>query len=173
MVLEACLMRDGARQCTFNALNDVFINRINIPKLSSISAWYGDDFIADFRADGIIVATPNGSTAYSLSCGGPIVEPNVNALLLTPICPHSLGERPIVLPASKPVRLRVNEKNPDLLLCADGLDSVKIHGGDEVTISYGGKNTNLIQLAGQSYFSLLRTKLAWGKRKDENGKHAT
>jgi NAD+ kinase len=88
-------------------------------------------------------------------------------MLLTPICPHSLNERPLVLPASKPVRLRVNEKNPDLLLCADGLDSVKIHGGDEIIVSYGGASTNLIQLAGQSYFSLLRTKLAWGKGKGE------
>jgi NAD+ kinase len=163
MVLEACVRREGATLCSFNALNDIFINRINIPKLASISAWCGSDFIADFRADGIIVATPSGSTAYSLSCGGPIVDPDVKALLLTPICPHSLNERPLVLPADKSVRLRINEKNPDLLLCADGLDSLKLQVGDEVTISYGGASTNLIQLAEQSYFSLLRSKLAWGK----------
>ena len=163
MVLEACLLRGQSRICTFNALNDIFINRINIPKLASISAWYGNDFIADFRADGIIVATPSGSTAYSLSCGGPIVDPNVSAILLTPICPHSLTERPLVLPAERPIRLRINEKNPDLLLCSDGLDSVKLQTGDEITISYGGTNTNLIQLAEQSYFSLLRKKLGWGK----------
>ncbi len=136
---------------------------MNVPKLTSISAWYGNDFIADFHADGIIVATPSGSTAYSLSCGGPIVEPDVKALLLTPICPHSLNERPMVLPADKPIRLLINDKNPDLLLCADGLESVKLQSGDEVTISYGGASTNLIQLAEQSYFSLLRNKLAWGK----------
>jgi NAD+ kinase len=163
MVLEASLMRNGVKICSFNALNDVFINRIKIPKLVSISAWYGNDFIADFFADGIIIATPSGSTAYSLSCGGPIVEPNVSALLLTPICPHSLNERPLVLPADKTVRLRVNEKNPDLLLCCDGLDSIKLQSGDEILVSYGGANTNLIQLAEQSYFSLLRNKLAWGK----------
>ena len=163
MVLEACVKRNDRTLCTFNALNDIFINRINIPKLASISAWCGSDFIADFRSDGIIVATPSGSTAYSLSCGGPIVDPDVKALLLTPICPHSLNERPLVLPADKSVRLRINEKNPDLLLCADGLDSLKLKGGDEVTISYGGASTNLIQLAEQSYFSLLRNKLAWGK----------
>jgi NAD+ kinase len=163
MVLETCLVRGQTKLCSFNALNDVFINRINIPKLASISAWYGNDFIADYRADGIIIATPSGSTAYSLSCGGPIVEPNVSAILLTPICPHSLTERPIVLPADRPIRLRINEKNPDLLLSADGLDSVKLQTGDEITVSYGGINTNLIQLAEQSYFSLLRTKLSWGK----------
>ena len=163
MVLETCLLRGQSKLCSFNALNDVFINRINIPKLASISAWYGSDFIADFRADGIIVATPSGSTAYSLSCGGPIVEPNVSAILLTPICPHSLTERPLVLPADRPIRLRINEKNPDLLLCADGRDSVKLQTGDEITVSYGGTKTNLIQLTEQSYFSLLRKKLAWGK----------
>jgi NAD+ kinase len=139
MVLEAGVKRNDRTLCTFNALNDIFINRINIPKLASISAWCGSDFIADFRADGIIVATPSGSTAYSLSCGGPIVDPDVKA------------------------RLRINDKNPDLLLCADGLDSLKLQGGDEVTISYGDASTNLIQLAEQSYFSLLRNKLAWGK----------
>ena len=163
MVLEACVRRQDKKICSFNALNDIFINRINIPKLASVSAWYGNDFIADFHADGIIVATPSGSTAYSLSCGGPIVDPDVKALLLTPICPHSLYERPLVLPVDKAIRLRINEKNPDLLLCADGLDSLKLQNGDEVTISYGGASTNLIQLAEQSYFSLLRTKLAWGK----------
>ncbi|MBN2188363.1 MAG: NAD(+)/NADH kinase [Chitinispirillaceae bacterium] len=163
MVLEACVKRGDTALCSFNALNDIFINRINIPKLASISAWCGSDFIADFRADGIIIATPSGSTAYSLSCGGPIVDPDVKALLLTPICPHSLNERPLVLPADKSVRLRINEKNPDLLLSADGLESLKLQSGDEVTVSYGGASTNLIQLAEQSYFSLLRSKLDWGK----------
>jgi NAD+ kinase len=171
MVLEACVKRGDSALCSFNALNDIFINRINIPKLASISAWYGSDFIADFRADGIIIATPSGSTAYSLSCGGPIVDPDVKALLLTPICPHSLNERPLVLPADKSVRLRINEKNPDLLLSADGLDSLKLQSGDEVTVSCGGASTNLIQLAEQSYLSLLRSKLDWGKgSKRETGR---
>jgi NAD+ kinase len=169
MVLEACIARENDRVCAYNALNDIFINRMNVPKLTSISAWYGNDFIADFQADGMIVATPSGSTAYSLSCGGPIVEPDVKALLLTPICPHSLNERPMVLPADKPIRLLINDKNPDLLFCADGLDSVRLQSGDEITVSYGGASTNLIQLAGQTYFSLLRNKLAWGKGSKRRG----
>jgi NAD+ kinase len=163
MVLEACLYREDEKICQFHALNDIFINRINTPKLTSISAWFGNDFITDFYADGIIVATPNGSTAYSLSAGGPIVEPNVKALLLTPICPHSLTERPIILPSDQTLRLVINEKNPDLLLSADSIDSVRLQNGDQITISYGGVKTNLIQLAERSYFSLLRRKLDWGK----------
>ncbi|MDR2579302.1 MAG: NAD(+)/NADH kinase [Chitinispirillales bacterium] len=163
MVLEGRVMRGGVTVCQFKALNDIYINRVNMPKLTSISAWCGDAFITDFFADGLIVATPNGSTAYSLSAGGPIVEPTVQAFLLTPVCPHSLTERPLILPADRPVRLVVNEKNPDLLLTADGLESFNLQYGDEVTVSYDGVRKNLIQLAERSYFTLLREKLGWGR----------
>ncbi len=163
MVLEARVLRRGDEVHRFKALNDVYINRVNVPKLSSISAWSGDAFITDFFADGIIVATPSGSTAYSLSAGGPIVEPSVQAFLLTPICPHSLTERPLILPADVNIKLAVNDKNPDLLLTADGLESFNLHSGDEVIVSYSGVRKNLIQLAEKSYFSLLREKLGWGR----------
>jgi len=163
MVLKARLFRSRRVVRTMQALNDIFVNRVNMPKLTSVSAWHGSDFITDFAADGIIVATPNGSTAYSLSAGGPIVDPSVNAFLLTPICPHSLTERPIVLPADRPIRLVVNQRNPGLLLSADGLDSVKVRQGDEIVISCEGAQTNLIQLAERSYFELLRKKLNWGR----------
>jgi NAD+ kinase len=163
MVLEATLFRNNEKIKTFHALNDIYINRINTPKLTSISAWYGNDFITDFFADGIIVATPNGSTAYSLSAGGPIVEPNVKAILLTPICPHSLTERPIILPSDRFIRLVINDKNPDLLLSADGLESINLQTDDHIIINYGGVRTNLIQLTETSYFGLLRKKLDWGR----------
>jgi NAD+ kinase len=163
MVLEAKLERAGNTICKFNALNDIYINRINTPKLTSISAWCGPDFITDFFADGIIIATPNGSTAYSLSAGGPIVEPTVQAFLLTPICPHSLTERPLILPSDRSVRLAINEKNPDLLLSADGQEAARLQSGDEIIVSYSGVRSNLIQLAERSYFSLLRKKLGWGQ----------
>jgi len=163
MVLEAYVLRGGSEVHRFKALNDVFINRVNMPKLTSISAWCGEAFITDFFADGIIIATPSGSTAYSLSAGGPIVEPSVQAFLLTPICPHSLTERPLILPADLQIKLVVNDKNPDLLLTADGLESFNLHSGDEVIVSYSGVRKNLIQLAEKSYFSLLREKLGWGQ----------
>jgi NAD+ kinase len=173
MVLDAKLTRGDEIVGSYHALNDVFINRVNMPKLTSISAWYGSDFITEFFADGIIVATPTGSTAYSLSAGGPIVEPTVQAMLLTPICPHSLTERPIILPSDKAINLIINEKNPDLLLSIDGLESVRLQSGDHITVSYGGTAGNLIQLAEHSYFSLLRRKLDWGRGyKQRNGPHA-
>ncbi len=163
MVLDAKLTRENRVIHSFRALNDIYVNRVNTPKLTSISAWYGSDFITEFFADGIIVATPNGSTAYSLSAGGPIVEPTVQAFLLTPICPHSLTERPVILPSDREIRLEVNEKNPDLLLSADGISSVRLQNGDLITVSYGGVAGNLVQLAEHSYFSLLRRKLGWGR----------
>jgi len=170
LCLKAVLMRNGHAIRTFHALNDIFANRIGKPKLTSISAWHGRDFITDFQADGIIVATPSGSTAYSLSAGGPIVDPWVEAFLLTPICPHSLTERPLILPAGKPLRLKVNQKNPDLLLSADGIESVRLRYADEIVVSYGSSYTNIIQLSRYSYFELLRTKLNWGQ--DQRRKQA-
>lgn len=163
MVLEATLYREGEKIITYHALNDVFVNRINTTRMTAISAWFGNDFITDFFADGVIVATPNGSTAYSLAAGGPIVEPNVKALLLTPICPHSLTERPIILPADNFVKLVISETNSECLLSADGLESIQLQYNDEIFIRYGGVQTNLIQLAERSYFALLRKKLDWGK----------
>ncbi|MDO5576703.1 MAG: NAD(+)/NADH kinase [Fibrobacter sp.] len=164
MVLSIRVHRDNKEIKSFHALNDLYINRINTPKLTSISAWYGNDFITDFFADGIIVATPNGSTAYSLSAGGPIVAPGLNAFILTPICPHSLTERPIILSSEKSIKLIINDKNPDLLLSIDGLDSFNLRTGDQIIVSYGGDTTNLIQLTERSYFALLRSKLNWGRQ---------
>jgi NAD+ kinase len=163
MVLEAALRRGGRTVHKFHALNDIFVNRVNKPKLTSISAWHGSDFITDFQADGIIVATPGGSTAYSLSAGGPIVDPAVQAFLLTPICPHSLTERPLILPASRTIRLVINQKNPDLLLSADGLDSIRLRYQDEILICRSRSVASLIQLSKRSCFELLRRKLDWGQ----------
>jgi NAD+ kinase len=163
MMLEAKVLREGGELRVMHALNDVFINRADSPKLTSIAAWYGDRYITDFHSDGIIVATPSGSTAYSLSAGGPIVEPGVRAFLLTPICPHSLYERPIILSCDHPIRFVMRQKNAEVLFSADGLESMKLQHGDEVIITYGGEQANLIQLSSRSYFDLLRIKLEWGK----------
>ncbi len=162
MVIKASLVRNGECIRVFNALNDFFINRMHKPQMALISAWYGESFISDFQADGIIVATPNGSTAYSLAAGGPLVEPGLRAFLITPICPHSLTERPIVVSSELPVKLVINQEEPELVLSADGLDTVTLEYKDEITVSYEGDEANLIQLAESSYFQLLRTKLNWG-----------
>jgi NAD+ kinase len=170
MMLKASVMRGGEEIRVFHALNDVFINRFDQPKLTSIEAWHGDHFITEFHSDGVIVATPSGSTAYSLAAGGPIIEPNVRAFLLTPICPHSLTERPIILTCDTFVRFVMRQKNAEVILSADGLESLKLQSNDEVIITYAGQQINLIQLSSRSYFELLRIKLDWGtnyKRSDK------
>jgi NAD+ kinase len=170
MMLEARVLREGSEPMVFYALNDIFINRSDSPKLTSIAAWYGERYITDFHSDGIIVATPSGSTAYSLSAGGPIVEPGVRAFLVTPICPHSLYERPLILSCDHPIRFVMRQKNAEVLFSADGIESMKLHHNDEVIITYGGEQANVIQLSSRSYFDLLRIKLEWGKSYKWGGK---
>jgi len=170
MALKAAVIRTGVEIAALHALNDVFINRFDQPKLISIEAWHGLNFITEFHSDGIIVATPSGSTAYSLAAGGPIIEPNVRAFLVTPICPHSLTQRPLILPCDTFIRFVVPHKSAEMVLSADGLESVKLHGGDEAVITFDGDRTNLIQLSSRSYFELLRAKLDWGKNYKWNDK---
>ncbi len=163
MLLEARVIRDGVELKAMRALNDVFINRCDKPKLMSVRAWCGGQYISEFVADGLIVATPSGSTAYSLAAGGPIVDPSVKAFLLTPICPHSLTERPLILPCDKQVRLLVSQENAEVVLSADGIDTMRLKTGDELLVAYGGDQTNLVQLSQRSHFDLMRSKLGWGK----------
>jgi len=163
MLLKAIVVRDGREIKTMRALNDVFINRFDMPKLTSIKAYSGDQFISQFVSDGLIVASPSGSTAYSLAAGGPIMDPDVKAILLTPICPHSLTERPLILSCERTVRLVMSQKTAEVMLSADGIETMRLKSGDEVIVSYCGDQTNLIQLSQRSHFDCLRLKLGWGK----------
>ncbi|MDD5673620.1 MAG: NAD(+)/NADH kinase [Chitinivibrionales bacterium] len=163
MILEAKVLRRGVTLHTLYALNDVYINRAGKPKLTAIAAWHGEDFITCFQADGMIVATPSGSTAYSLAAGGPIIDPSVRAFLLTPICPHSLTERPLIVPCDKSVKLQVRQPNAEVFLSTDGFEPVALSYEDEVVITGGAAVINLIQVSQRSFFELLRQKLSWGK----------
>ncbi|MBD3345344.1 MAG: hypothetical protein GF401_09815 [Chitinivibrionales bacterium] len=162
MNLEARLIRNNKEVATYHALNDIFFNRYSNPRLISLAAWHGSDYIGNFQGDGLIVATPSGSTAYSLAAGGPIVDPDIDAFLLNPICPHSLTERPMLLPSNKPIRIMVKSSREDAMISADGLDSTVLDGNDEIIISKGKSETNIVQLSERSYFDLLRIKLNWG-----------
>ncbi|MCL2844498.1 MAG: NAD(+)/NADH kinase [Chitinivibrionia bacterium] len=162
MVLEVKHFRGGKILGTYNAVNDIYFNRLSIPKLSSFSLSCDGDFITDYVADGIIIASPSGSTAYSLSAGGPIVLPDMNAIIITPICPHSISERPIILPSHKPLKIKINKKNPETLLSVDGFESVNLMPEDEIVVSCLDESKNLVQFSQESYFDLLRRKLGWG-----------
>ncbi|MDR0304968.1 MAG: NAD(+)/NADH kinase [Chitinispirillales bacterium] len=161
-VLDVKHYRNGEILRGFNAINDVYFNRLSVPKLSSFSLSYGNDFITDYISDGVIIASPSGSTAYSLAAGGPIVYPDTNVIIVTPICPHSLSERPIILPSYNFLKIKVNKKNPEILLSLDGIESTKLVPEDEIVISCLDEKHNLIQFSQESYFDLLRTKLGWG-----------
>jgi NAD+ kinase len=124
-----------------------------------------NEFVTRVRADGLIVATPTGSTAYNMSAGGPIVEPSVDALLLTPIAPHTLTNRPVVIPASAVVRVQPNMAERDeAFVTFDGQAGFQLHIGDEIEVRRAEKPLRLIRSAMRSYFEVLRTKLKWGER---------
>jgi NAD+ kinase len=161
-VLDVKHYRNGEILAGFNAINDVYFNRLSVPKLSSFSLSYGNDFITDYISDGVIVASPSGSTAYSLAAGGPIVYPDTNVIIVTPICPHSLSERPIILPSHNFLKIKVNKKNPEILLSIDGIESTKLVPEDEIVVSCLEEKHHLVQFSQESYFDLLRTKLGWG-----------
>ena len=163
MALDIELQRRGRAVRRCHALNDLFVNRLGRPRLLSIGAWYGRDFITIFQGDGIIVATPSGSTAYSLAAGGPIMEPTVDAFLLAPICPHSLTERPMVLPSGRFIRLRVDPGDHDAVMSADGLDTVRLAGNDEIIVSRSHVRAAIMQVSPLTCFDLLRRKLDWGR----------
>lgn len=163
MLMETTIIRNNEPLKTFYALNDIYINRYNNPKLASVTAYYDGQLITKFRSDGIIVATPCGSTAYSLAAGGPIVAPSVDAFLVTPICPHSLSERPILFPANKFIELSIDHENPELILYSDGLESIDLKHNDKLIIQKSSHAIEAVQFEGTSYFKTLRKKLNWGQ----------
>jgi NAD+ kinase len=147
------------------ALNDVVITKAARSRMIDLSVSVSNEFVTRVRADGLIVATPTGSTAYNMSAGGPIVEPSVDALLLTPIAPHTLTNRPVVIPASAVVRVQPNMAERDeAFVTFDGQAGFQLHIGDEIEVRRAEKPLRLIRSSMRSYFEVLRTKLKWGER---------
>ncbi|MDE0723382.1 MAG: NAD(+)/NADH kinase [Alphaproteobacteria bacterium] len=140
-------------------INDAVLNRMPHHKMLSVDVKVDGEHVTERRADGIIIATPTGSTAYSLSTGGPIVHPGVDALLLTPISPHTLTFRPVILPANAPVKLTL--KTPEGLLSLDGQTSLELKETDSISIEKSSHMIKIIHSNRMSYFDLLRTKLHW------------
>lgn len=147
------------------ALNDVVITKAARSRMIDLSVSVSNEFVTRVRADGLIVATPTGSTAYNMSAGGPIVEPSVDALLLTPIAPHTLTNRPVVIPANAIVRVQPNLTDRDeAFVTFDGQAGFQLHVGDEIEVRRAEKPLRLIRSSTRSYFEVLRTKLKWGER---------
>jgi NAD+ kinase len=144
-------------------LNDVVINKSALARIIEIEAWLNDQFVNSFRADGLIVSTPTGSTAYNLSAGGPVVFPSMNAILITPICPFTLSNRPIVVPDDAVIEVRLKTDQEDVALTLDGQVGFPLKVGDRVVIRKSRTAFNLIQPSNRNYFEVLRDKLRWGR----------
>jgi NAD+ kinase len=166
MMLRSTTIREGSALADHIALNDVVVTKGARSRMIDLSVWVGDEFITRVKADGLIVATPTGSTAYNLAAGGPIVQPALDALLLTPIAPHTLTNRPIVIPASAPVRVQPNiaDVREELFVTFDGQAGFQLQAGDETRICRAERTLQLIRPSTRSYFEVLREKLKWGER---------
>ena len=145
------------------ALNDVVINKAALARIIEIEAQMNGQLISGFRADGLIVSTPTGSTAYNLSAGGPVVYPSMNALVITPICPFTLSDRPIVVPDDALIELRLRTPNEEVVLTLDGQVGLPIHTEDRVRIRKSLTTFKIVQPKNRNYFEVLREKLRWGK----------
>ena len=150
------------------AVNDVVLQKGETGRMLDFTTVVDGVYVNTHRGDGLIVATPTGSTAYALSCGGPIIQPNVNALVMVPICPHTLSDRPLVLPSTSTVRVSLERDThgPAHVVC-DGEELAKLGAGEAVTISLATKTVTLLHPRDYNYYELLRSKLNWGRANRE------
>ncbi len=163
-MISCCVDRKDGEREEFTVLNDVVINNGPISKVVDLSIYINEKYVTTFKADGIIFATPTGSTAYSLSAGGPIIYPTLPVITVTPICPHILTNRPIVVPYTKKIRTRVLTDIQNTYLTLDGQVGVPLYLGDEVVLEGSESYVNIIKSPFRDYFNILKTKLMWSGR---------
>jgi NAD+ kinase len=167
-MLHADHWRGGHHIASFEAVNDIVLSKSAIARMAEFAVELDTMLVARFRADGVIVATPTGSTAYTLAANGPIMVPGVDALVITPICPHLLTLRPIVVPGSSDLTLRMEGPRGGLpnptILTVDGQQAVDLHLGDELRCHRSEYTVKLVRLGGNGFFDALRSKLKWGER---------
>jgi NAD+ kinase len=163
VMLTASLVRDGLSIESQTVLNEAVITKGALARMIEIELSINEDFVCRYRADGLIVATPTGSTAYSLSAGGPIVHPAVESIILTPICPHTLTDRPLVVDNCCNVMMRLRGPAESVYLTLDGQKGVLMESEDRVSISRATERLKLIQPHRKSYYEILRSKLKWGE----------
>jgi NAD+ kinase len=144
-------------------LNDAVVHKGTLARMIEVELHINGAFVCRYRADGLIVASPTGSTAYSLSAGGPIVQPGVASILITPICPHTLSDRPVVIRDNSKIDLILSQSSDSVFLTLDGQTGVPLQTGDRVRITRSEQRLKLIQPPGKTYFEILRNKLKWGE----------
>ena len=163
VMLETMVLRDKEEIIRFQVLNDVVINKSTLARIIDLDVTIDDEILTTFRADGLIISTPTGSTAYNLSAGGPILYPTIESFILTPICPFTLTNRPIIVPDSAVIGIKMGkESEGTVILTFDGQVGFDLHHDDVVKIHKSNEKINLFRPPDHSYFRILRTKLMWG-----------
>ncbi len=161
MRLRVEVWREQKRVASEAVLNDVVINKGALARLAHIKTFVDDRYLTDYRADGLIVATPTGSTAYSLAAGGPIMHPKVKGILVTPICPFALTNRPLIVPDSAHIKIQLAEKSADIMLTFDGQAGLPIDSSHTIVVRQDPVVVKMIQLPDRDYFEVLKAKLNW------------
>jgi NAD+ kinase len=164
MTLEIRVIGKKRRMRRFRVLNDAVIAKGARSRIIDLETYVGEDYLCTYRADGLIISTPTGSTAYSLAAAGPILEPTLGAIVLAPICPHTLTNRPIVVPSNAAVHVTLRSFGDTVILIPDGQQGLRLNNGDKVEARDYGLPVSLIKLPSRSYYEILRDKLKWGER---------
>src|SRR5438067_2098552 len=162
MMMDIEVSRANKRLARYRALNDVVINKGTLSRMIELESRVDGQYVYKFRADGLIVATPTGSTAYNISAGGPIIFPTMGAMIVTPICSHTLTNRPIVLPETVKVEIVLRSAQDDVQLTVDGQVGLKLEMNDQITMEKSDVAVKLVAPADKNYFDVLRGKLKWG-----------
>jgi len=164
IMLEAHVYRKDESIAEYAVMNDVVVNKGALARIIDLETYIDRDYVTTFRADGLIVATPTGSTAYALSAGGPILYPTLKSIVLAPICPHMLTNRPIVLPDNVLIEMILRSPAEDVFLTVDGQVGFSLNLDDIIEVKKSQFKTKLLTPSGKKYFQILRTKLKWGER---------
>jgi NAD+ kinase len=162
LMLRIHIHRNGETVAQGVVLNDVVISKGTLARMIELKIAIEGRFVTNLRSDGLIVSSPTGSTAYSLSAGGPIIDPAVQSLILTPVCPHTLTHRPLIVPGKDKIDLTLTSTDPGAMATLDGQVGVPITQGDTVTIQTSENRTRLIRFPESNYYDVLREKLKWG-----------
>jgi NAD+ kinase len=162
MLLKAQIWRDQELLTSATILNDVVLNKGALARIIDLSTYINGEFLNVFRGDGLIISTPTGSTAYNLAAGGPVLHPTLETIVITPICPFTLSNRPLILPDTTQVRITIGEKAQDVFITFDGQVGAALQPKDRIEIAKADQKLKLIKSPFRSYFEILRNKLKWG-----------
>jgi NAD+ kinase len=164
VMLEAELVRDGKILRRQIALNDAVLNKAALARIMDLELRVNGEYVTTYKADGLIISTPTGSTAYSLSAGGPIIYPTVDAFVITPICPHTLTNRPLVVPETVTIEVHFQATDEPAFITLDGQVSMEVNREEHIVVKKAPETLRLVRAAKKTYFEILRNKLKWGER---------